>query len=243
MTAMSSPLVSPSATARPVAAAASVRRTIRESALELFLARGFDAVTVDDVAQASGISRRTCFRYVPVREDLVFSDHLDYLDAVAARLDAGSGEPILAAGRAIRAVLEGYLADRDFSLRRFALILDNPTLRDRELFWMARYQPLLGAYLASRTEGVRDGMYAEITAAAVCAAHNEAVRHWLRSPDTEDPAALFAELLDGIADSMGSPGPRGSQPAANQPDRRNVVVIDSTLSRDEIEAILKRQEQ
>jgi AcrR family transcriptional regulator len=239
---MSSPLTVPAVAARPAPAAASVRRNIREAALKLFVARGFDSVTVDDVAQAAGISRRTCFRYVPVREDLIFSDHIDYFEAVAARLAAGSGEPILVAGNAIRVILDGYLADREFSLRRFALVTQIPSLRDRELFWMARYQPVLGAYLASRTEGERDGMYAEITAAAVVAAHNESVRHWLRSPDTEDPAALFAELLDSIDGSMGSPGPRGTQPATNHPERRNVVVIDSTLSREEIEKILKRQE-
>src|ERR1700754_4733380 len=51
-------------------------------AIELFAARGFDSVSVDDVAQAAGIARRTLFRYYPSKNALPWGDfnaHLDHM--------------------------------------------------------------------------------------------------------------------------------------------------------------------
>lgn len=48
------------------------RRVIADAALRLFRARGFDAVTVDEVAQAAQVSKKTVFNYFPTKEDLVF---------------------------------------------------------------------------------------------------------------------------------------------------------------------------
>ncbi|HTU62696.1 MAG TPA: TetR family transcriptional regulator [Polyangiales bacterium] len=59
---------------------AETRRTIAEVALRLFLERGFDAVTVADVAAAAAVSTKTVFNYFPTKEDLVLTDG-DSLDA------------------------------------------------------------------------------------------------------------------------------------------------------------------
>ena len=48
------------------------RRVIADAALRLFRARGFDAVTVDEVAQAAQVSKKTVFNYYPTKEDLLF---------------------------------------------------------------------------------------------------------------------------------------------------------------------------
>ncbi len=56
------------------------RRQLAATALELFLERGFDAVSVADVAAAAEVSKPTLFRYFPSKEDLVldrFADHQD----------------------------------------------------------------------------------------------------------------------------------------------------------------------
>ncbi|MCY0944459.1 TetR/AcrR family transcriptional regulator [Streptomyces antarcticus] len=56
------------------------RRQLAATALELFLERGFDAVSVADIAAAAEVSKPTLFRYFPSKEDLVldrFADHQD----------------------------------------------------------------------------------------------------------------------------------------------------------------------
>ena len=55
---------------------------ITDVALDLFVSRGFDEVSVDDVAQAAGIARRTLFRYYPSKNAIPWGDfdaHLGHL--------------------------------------------------------------------------------------------------------------------------------------------------------------------
>ncbi|WP_330289145.1 TetR family transcriptional regulator [Streptomyces sp. NBC_00576] len=71
-------------------------QNVSDIAIRLFLAKGFDAVSVAEVAAAAGISKPTLFRYFPAKEDLVlhrFADHEDEAARVvrAARADTGAG--------------------------------------------------------------------------------------------------------------------------------------------------------
>lgn len=51
------------------------RLTVATAALDLFSVKGYDSTTVDDIAVAAGISRRTFFRQFRAKEDVVFADH------------------------------------------------------------------------------------------------------------------------------------------------------------------------
>ena len=76
------------------------RQAISDAATELFLERGFDAVTIDEVAAAAEVSKKTVFNYFRSKEDLLF----DEAEAAEARLlaavrDREPGETVLAAAR------------------------------------------------------------------------------------------------------------------------------------------------
>jgi AcrR family transcriptional regulator len=71
------------------------RQRISDAATALFLARGFEAVTVDDVAAAAEVSRMTVFNYFPRKEDLMLDRQDDlkltlFCDAIRARPDGQS---------------------------------------------------------------------------------------------------------------------------------------------------------
>ncbi|MFD3548082.1 TetR/AcrR family transcriptional regulator [Streptomyces sp. NPDC058655] len=70
------------------------RRQLAATALELFLERGFDAVSVADVAAAAEVSKPTLFRYFPSKEDLVldrFADHQDEAARIVRERRPGQG--------------------------------------------------------------------------------------------------------------------------------------------------------
>src|ERR1700753_1131299 len=60
------------------------RVVIAETAADLFRRHGFDAVTVESVAQAAGVSKKTVFNYFPTKEDLVFARTEDRLSGLLA---------------------------------------------------------------------------------------------------------------------------------------------------------------
>ncbi|MFE2197204.1 TetR/AcrR family transcriptional regulator, partial [Streptomyces amritsarensis] len=87
------------------------RRRLAATALELFLERGFDAVSVADVAAAAEVSKPTLFRYFPTKEDLLldrFADHQDEVARVVRDRPAGRS-PV----GAVHAHFLTALAERD----------------------------------------------------------------------------------------------------------------------------------
>jgi TetR/AcrR family transcriptional regulator, regulator of mycofactocin system len=95
--------VTDSVAQRPGRPPGTSRREVASTALELFAGRGFDETTVDDIAEALGVSRRTLFRYFASKNDMVWGD----FDWVLARLRrclaaTDSDEPLHEAlGRAV----------------------------------------------------------------------------------------------------------------------------------------------
>jgi AcrR family transcriptional regulator len=69
---------------------------ISEVALELFLAKGFDATTLDEIAAAAGISRRTFFYYFNSKDEILLAYVAGYSDALKALVleSSSAGEPI-----------------------------------------------------------------------------------------------------------------------------------------------------
>ncbi len=90
------------------------RALIADTARRLFLERGFDAVTVAEVARAAEVAEKTVFNYFPAKEDLVywqlesFEDEL--LEAIRER---SSGESVLAAFGRFVLVRRGLLTEQD----------------------------------------------------------------------------------------------------------------------------------
>ena len=182
-------------TRRVTAQRQQMRQDLAAAAMELFANQGYEETTVDQIAAAAGVARRTFFRYFRSKEEAIFPDHDDTLVRVADLL-AGADpaeHPLDVVCRGIKEVLRMYAATPGVSVARYRLIRQVPTLREREIAVVARYERLFTRYLLGRFDtagessggwerGVGDdAMLAEVSAAAVVAAHNHVLRRWLRS--------------------------------------------------------------
>jgi len=123
---------------------AEVRRDLVAAAVHLFTERGYDETTIDDIAVAAGVGRRTFFRYFPSKEDAISPDHETALARVAevfttAHPDEPTTSLVLRAGET---VFDLYTEDPELSVRRFALTHQVPALRDRESASVDHYRRL-----------------------------------------------------------------------------------------------------
>jgi AcrR family transcriptional regulator len=119
------------------------RRELADTAMRLFVERGFDHVTVSEVAAASRVSEKTVFNYFPTKEDLFFDELPERQAAlVAAIRNRVPGESIVAALRRLQAADCPRLCSAGFAV--FARIIEeSPALQAKELEVMAQMTELL----------------------------------------------------------------------------------------------------
>jgi AcrR family transcriptional regulator len=190
-----------------------MRDALVAAAFQLFLERGYEETTVDDIVALAGVGRRSFFRYFPSKEDVVFPDHERCLADMTAFLAKSpeDTEPVRQVCEAARLVLLMYAENPTFSAQRYHLTKKVPGLRAYELSVVWRYERALAEYLRRRFAGRPDGnLRADVIAAAVVAAHNNALRSWLRSDGKGDAAATVDHAL-GYVETTFEPSARAAR--------------------------------
>ena len=170
------------------------RTDVVAAALELFEGQGFEATSVEQIAQAAGVSRSTFFRQFGGKEDVVFADHEVLLDEVRQWLAKGHRDPWLAVCEASEHVFRHFAADPEVARRRYRVVRQVPALREREIVTVFRYERLFDDYLRSSVPGL-DPLDAVGFAALVTAVHNHVLRRLLRGNRVR-PAVLRAAFDD-----------------------------------------------
>ncbi len=200
-----------------------MREALIAAAFRLFLERGYEQTTVDDIVALAGVGRRSFFRYFPSKEDVVFPDHERCLADMEAFLDAspGDADPVRRVCDAARMVLRMYAENPAFSVQRYQLTKKVPGLRAYELSVVWRYERALTAYLRGRLGGPDGFLRADVIAAAVVAAHNNALRAWLRSEGRLDAGAAVDHALRYAQSTFGQ---APAAPRAEAPEDLVVVV-------------------
>jgi AcrR family transcriptional regulator len=220
---------------------ADTAQRLRDAAFELFQAQGFDATTVEDIAQRAAVGRTTFFRHFRAKEDVVFPDHAALAAAVAARLDASTGEPpVVAVTEAALLVLDRYVEEGQRARARYRLVTSVEPLRARELASTQPYQRAFGRYLRQVLADDPEGLLqAEVVAAAVIAAHNVVLRRWLRE-DSGDPRRELREVLAEVFRRWSWPGAPAASLPAGPSSGSAVVVVSSDLPAEEAAAVVRR---
>jgi AcrR family transcriptional regulator len=189
-----------------------VRRELATAAMHLFASQGYEATTVDEIAAAAGVARRTFFRHFRSKEEAIFPDHDDTLVRVAEVLDSADPRehPLDTVCRGITEVLRMYAESPEVSVERYRLTREIPILREREIASVARYERLFTRYLlghfdeAAHHDGDDDPLLAEVAASAVVAAHNHVLRRWLRAGGRGDVEKQLGHAFEVIKDSFGT---------------------------------------
>lgn len=177
---------------------------LRAAAFDLFVEQGYDATSVDQIAERAGVGRSTFFRTYPTKEAVIFPDHEDVLARIEARLEtAAPGQHFLALREAARLVLGHYLDEGDHARARYRLTRSVPALREREIAGMQRYQETFRIFIrgwddpADPAEVLRVDLQSDLLAAALVTAHNHVLRRWLRGTTT-DPMVEFDTAMTEV---------------------------------------------
>jgi mycofactocin system transcriptional regulator len=179
------------------------RARIERVALELFAERGFDRVTIEDVAEAAGISRRTFFRHCSTKADAVWGDfagHVARLERLLAATDPD--QPVLASVCAAYVEVNDY-GDGDLPVlrERMRLVLTEPELLASSQVRFAAVDRVVAAHVARRTGDRPDALVPRLVAVSTRAAATTAFEVWLSGDGStlaEDLRAALSELADGF---------------------------------------------
>jgi mycofactocin system transcriptional regulator len=168
-------------------------------AQRLFLERGFEQTSVDDIAGTAGIGRRTFFRYFPTKADVLFVESATELHRLREHLAGGrSDEPYEAVvSRSVVAALRFPPDQHDWARQRAQLLLTVPAVQAHAMSRYAAWRAAAAQYAAARCRQPADGLFPLAVGQAVLAASLAAHEHWLAHPDSDlfDALALALALL------------------------------------------------
>lgn len=188
-------MTSPAGTPRIGRAPATSQAELAHIGISLFVSEGFDATTVDDIAAAAGIGRRTFFRYFASKNDLPWGEFDELLDRMRARLTSFPDEvPTVEALET--AVLEFNAIPAEevpYHRRRMELLLGVPSLVAHSTLRYAGWRQVVAEFVARRLGVDENSLRPQVVAWTLLAVSLAAYEQWLRRED--------AALGDLIRDS------------------------------------------
>jgi mycofactocin system transcriptional regulator len=154
---------------------------VTDVAIELFTARGFAEVSVDDVAQAAGISRRTLFRYYASKNAILwgeFDTHLAHLQDLLDKVD-----PRIPLGEALRAALLAFNTFDDSETvqhrQRMRVILQTAELQAYSMTMYAGWREVIAEFVAQRTGAKKTDLLPQTVAWTMLGVALSAYEYWL----------------------------------------------------------------
>ena len=174
---------------------------IADIALDLFATYGFSEVSVDDVALASGIARRTLFRYYPSKSAIPWGDFDAHLRNFAAVLD--DADPTVPIGTALRTALLDFNTTDDVSTpqhrQRMQVILQTPELQAYSMTMYAGWRAVVADFVARRTGAGAGDLVPQTMAWLMLGVALSAYEYWLSHEDVSLQEAL-GEAFDTLTE-------------------------------------------
>lgn len=171
-----------------------VAASIAATALALFDKKGFDGVTVDEIASASGVSRRSFFRYFATKEDIVVSGHAAFGEKIIEMVKARpQGEDVwFSLRRGYDVLVDNVDRDPEGAAMTMRVIKSAASLRahtlEKHIAWAVDLAPEIACRLG---DGDTRRLEADALIHASLACLDVALAHFTPGPD-----ASFSEKLD-----------------------------------------------
>jgi AcrR family transcriptional regulator len=179
---------------------AKTRAAIREHALRLFRERGYEATTVDQIAEAAEVSPSTFFRYFPSKEDVVLQDDLDVLAIEAFEAQPAGMSPVAAFRAAARSAFASFGEDELSRLRETTtLIITVPELRAKAIDEFARTIGVIAEAAARRSGRAPDDFAVRNLAGAVVGVIMAATLPWSEWPGEQPADDMLARIDAALA--------------------------------------------
>ncbi|MER6972091.1 mycofactocin system transcriptional regulator [Nocardioides sp. NPDC057767] len=176
--------------------AATTHAEIEQAAFQLFMTKGFEATTLDDIGEAIGVGRRTITRYYPSKNDIPWGQFDRTLDAFREILRSMPTELPLHI-----AVHRGVLAFNDFPTDaspshrdRMRLILTTPALQAHSVLRYASWREVIADYVAERTGLRSDDLLPQTVGQVSLALALTSYQAWLDDEDASLPDLLDATM-------------------------------------------------
>src|SRR5258707_14331663 len=175
------------------------RERLTRVAMALFLERGFEATTLDDIASAADISRRSFFHYFASKEDVVFAWHEESTAALIAAVAARpANESMLAAAENAISAMVRQLEPGE-AIAMACLKRDNPALQARDQVKYEKLERALADALSKRAGHKTEKLQARLVAMIATGAMRIGGELWVAEGAREKPEALvkrtFAAML------------------------------------------------
>ncbi len=176
---------------------AEVREALIQAADALFVERGYEGTTVDQIAEKAGVSRRTFFRYFPSKEAIAFPYAANRLEAFRQFLAqrVSQEKPLVAVRAACLEIGTMLVASKAEELRRQAIVDQSAGLLAAELeVYRAWENAIAEAVIRDETaeDRVRSG---KLFAAATIGIVRSVLREWYDANGEKDPIELFEEAF------------------------------------------------
>ena len=190
---------------------ARTRDDIEAAAIDLFVENGYDATTIEEIAEAALISPRTFFRYFASKEDVLFARGRDEMTLAARSLaERPADEPLMDSLRALlRMFAELHSADRERQLCRIGLVTTTPHLAAAFLEMLHGMELVLREFVAARL-GLEPGdRRPRLVAAAFGAAFRVAAETWEEGDGAQEMPVLMRENVETLVAPLleGTDGP------------------------------------
>jgi AcrR family transcriptional regulator len=181
-----------------------VRTAIQREALRLFTEHGFEQTTVEQIADAAGISPATFYRYFTSKEDSVVTDEYDPI-IIQLLMERPADEPLI---DSIRAMMTGVLVtyfdrDRELLVKRHELRRKTPSLQAAFSEEQERTTELLAALIARHLRRPVDDLDVRIACGALSGAMQEAIGLWF-GQGAKGGEARIREVLNHAIDRVES---------------------------------------